>query len=165
MRHKFQQKKIFVIHSELDNYLIEDYLIKYFRDQWYGTNIREVETTFDIEYLDSTKGDYAGENFGKKIKKFIRECHYYLIIITKHSRFSQWVNQEIGAVYNTSMSRCLIMVEEDLKGESFGFIHSNIDIQYFTYGKFNFDKINNRIQKDFGEKREPANYGVVPYVV
>ena len=106
MSQKFQQKKIFVIHSECDNYLIEDYLKKYFRDQWYGTYTREFETTFDIEYLDSKTGDYVGENFGKKIMKLVRECHYYLLIITKNSRKSIWVNQEIGAVFATSKSRC-----------------------------------------------------------
>jgi len=164
MRQKFQLKKIFVIHSERDNYLIPKIENEFF-EQWYGTYTRPIETTFELKYLDSEKGDYIGENFGKKIRKYIRECHYYLIIITKNSRYSPWVNQEIGSVFIKSMSRCLFMVEDCLKGESFGFIHSNFDIQYFPYGGFQFNKINKRIQRDFGKNRKPEKYEVVSYVV
>lgn len=84
-----QSFDIFVIHAEKDDYLIQK-LVNHFQDRWYG------HTHFEIKWLDSRKGDFIGQDFGKQIRSYIKNSKYILIILTKNSWKSPWVNQEIG---------------------------------------------------------------------
>ena len=111
-----QSLDIFIIHSEKDDYLIQE-LVNHFHDSWYGN------TKFEIKWLDSKKGDYVGEDFGKRIRNHIKNCAHYLIIITKYSWKSLWVNQEIGFAFRTSMKRCLIMMARGLRKKNI-WVHS-----------------------------------------
>jgi hypothetical protein len=95
---RFQNLKIFVIHSEKDDYIITE-LKKYFWQQYYFDREKNLRTTFDIEFLNSRSGKYTGEDFGKEIRRLFRICNHYLIIITNNSKCSIWVNQEIGYAF------------------------------------------------------------------
>jgi hypothetical protein len=66
------------------------------------------------------------------------------------------------------------MVEENLKKSTFGFLHSNIDVQYFPYNEFIIDKINEKLENIYGKKIDPITIfpiiedkvvGVEKYVV
>ena len=140
-----EKKNIFVIHSEKDNYLIKE-LEGHFKNIFFGI------TNFKIDYLDSSKGNYLGDDFGKIIRKKIRESEWRLIIITKNSRCSPWVNQEIGYSFKVSGKRSLVMIQKELLKKPLGFIHSNIDAQPFTYGEFHIEKIEDKLIERHGEK-------------
>ena len=157
---------IFVIHSECDNEIIKE-IKKYFERVSYYNSKDDIITEFQVDYLDSKKGG-VGPDFAKLIRKKFRECHYYLILITKNSKNSNWVNQEIGYAQAKSMKRCLVMVADDLKNESFCFIHSTYDVQYFTYNRFKISeepveitRIDTTIAEEFGD-RIPKSLVVIP---
>jgi len=152
----FQLKKIFVIHSEEDDYIIQE-LKNHFTEQTYGY------TKFIIDYLDSRRGLSLGEDFGKKIMKLIDDADYIFIIITRFSKISVWVNQEIGYVFGKN-KRHFCMVENKFIGEGLGFIHSNIDIQSFKYGSFDITKIRYKLEEIHGEEIVPEIGKVESYV-
>jgi len=151
-------KGIFVIHSESDNDILDE-LDRFFSHQLYFNAKDNELTNFKIEYLDSKSGNYVGEDYSEKIKEKFRNCYYYLIILTDNSKGRVWVNQEIGYALATDDKRCLIMVDDQLKGQSFGFIHSNYFVQYFSRDDFKISvdgdviiNINETIKKKFGDR-------------
>lgn len=155
---KINTESIFVIHSELDNHIIKK-LEDHFKTQLFFDAKNDICTKISVEYLDSKNGNYVGEDFAKLIRKKFRDCYYFLIILSDNSKDSIWVNQEIGYAQATSIKRCIIMLESNLRGGSFGFIHSNYDVQPFSSDNFiiskdgrEIRKINNKIIENFGEK-------------
>jgi len=109
-----------------------------------------------MKYLDSKDNDYVGENFGKKIRKNVRECDYYLIILTENSKCSIWVNQEIGAAHFNSQTKCMVFMEQSLNGGSFGFIHTGYDVEYFDYEGFKIDENGSEVKKIEKKNKEKS---------
>jgi hypothetical protein len=161
-----QTKCIFVIHSECDNHIITQ-LENYFDNQLYINTKDNILTKFNIKYLDSKTGNYVGEDFVNLIRKHFSKCYYYLIILTNNSKDRQWVNQEIGFAHAISKKRCIVMLEDSLRGKSFGFIHTNYDVQYFDPKVFSINekgdeikKISNKIVTKFGIRFKDFMKGV-----
>lgn len=146
MASDYKTECIFVIHSEKDNHII-DALTVFFEPIFYHDKNNDVFTKFKITYLDSNTGDYVGENFGNIIKEKITNCSYYLIVLTKNSVSSLWVNQEIGYSMATNEDKILIMREDQLRGGSFGFIHTNYHVQEFSSKNFSIKENGEEIKK------------------
>jgi len=153
---------IFIIHSEKDNEILQK-IQTHFQDQWYW-RAGLSPTKFEVDYLDSSSGQYNGADFGVEIRRRIEKAKFFLIILTNNSRNSLWVNQEIGYVYCKSMRRCRILIEQKLIGASFGFIHSNVQAQSFTLDNFSLGSIEEMIIKEYGNPVVPV-MEVEQYVV
>lgn len=153
---------VFVIHSERDNVILKK-IEEYFQKQFYWDKNDEILSMVKMEYLDSKDNDYVGENFAKKIRKNIRNCNLYLIILTENSKCSKWVNQEIGAAHFNSQTKCMVFMERGLRGGSFGFIHPNYDVEYFNYEGFKIDEKGTEVKKI--EKKIKKNLSKIPHPV
>lgn len=66
----------------------------------------------------------------------IKECQYFVPILTKGSVITQWVNQEIGFAQGLDSIDIIPIVETEIKSELKGFIHDQIQLSY----RFSFDK-------------------------
>jgi hypothetical protein len=154
---------IFVIHSEKDDEILQK-IKTHFQDQWYWKKDLK-PTKFEIDYLDSSSGQYNGADFGIEIRRRIEKARFFIIILTENSKNSVWVNQEIGYVYCKSMRRCRILTEQKLIGESLGFIHSNVHAQSFTLKNFSLGTIEQMIINEYGKPVVPEKMEVEPYVV
>lgn len=154
----FPTLKIFVIHSEQDDYIIQE-LENYFEEQVYGA------TKFEIKYLDSRRGLSIGEDFGKKIMELIDNADYVFIIVSRFSKISVWVNQEIGYVFGLKCKNFFCIVEDKYVGQGLGFIHSNIDVQSFKYGTFDITKIHEKFEHNHGPVSRPYPMEVKQFVV
>ena len=150
---------VFVIHSERDNTILKK-IEEYFQKQLYFDKNDEILSMVKMEYLDSKDNDYVGENFGKKIRKHVRECDYFLIILTENSKCSIWVNQEIGAAHYKSQAKCLVFLDRRLEGGSFGFIHTNYAVEYFDYAGFKIDENGTEVKNI--EKKIKKNLSRIP---
>lgn len=158
MASEYHTECIFVIHSEKDNHIL-DALTRFFKPKFYHDLNNDIFTQFKITYLDSKKGDYVGENFGNIIKEKITTCGYYLIVLTENSAGSLWVNQEIGYSMATNEDKILLMREDKLHGKSFGFIHTNYDVQEFSSKDFKIKETGaeiNKIHKKIRNKYGPS---------
>ena len=139
------QARVFIIHSEEDRGILKR-LINEYNEQTFGN------TTLRICFLDSKMHESLGEDFGKKIEKEIIGSRCVIAIISKKSKKSAWVNQEIG--YAKGKEKKIIpMKEKALIPKSLGFIHSNIDAQPFTVWQKKFEKLENFFEKIFEGKR------------
>ncbi len=68
-----------------------------------------------------------GKLFSEKVKEAIKQSDYFIPILTRNSRTSQWVNQEIGFAEAQVKCDILPIVEESIIPKLKGFIHNQID--------------------------------------
>jgi hypothetical protein len=139
-----QKARVFIIHSEKDNYILKR-LIHQYHEQTFG------ETTLQIHFVNSQLATQLGKDFGDIVEQEITSSHFVIAIVTPNSRNSIWVNQEIG--YARGANKYILpMKEKSLAREGFGFIHSNIDAQLFHARQRRFPKLDGFFRKEFGEK-------------
>jgi hypothetical protein len=82
---RLEGHKLFLSFSA-DNRPFVDELIRMLREQFAGRiDPRIVEFEHD-----------PGQEFGHKVARTLRDCTWFLVLLTKESVHSQWVNQEIG---------------------------------------------------------------------
>jgi len=69
------------------------------------------------------------ENLDIKIIDSIKECEFFVPILTSKSYLTQWINQEIGyAKAIKSKDNIVPIVEKSIIGDLRGFIHDQIDL-------------------------------------
>jgi len=149
------QTRIFVIHSEKDNDILEK-VVRTYNGETFGNS------TLSFRFLDSQKGSGLGTDFGRRIMREIRQAKYAIAIITPRSIKSVWVNQEIG--YAKGLKRIIWpMKEKPLAQRSVGFLHSNIDAQIFKPNQRKFPKLEELFTSKFKSKTAIA-LGASPIV-
>jgi hypothetical protein len=139
-----QKARIFVIHSEKDNYILKR-LIHEYQEQTFG------KTTLQICFIDSRLAPQLGKDFGDVVEHEIASSCYVIAIVTPNSKNSVWVNQEIGYARGAKKD-ILPMKEKSMARKGLGFIHSNIDAQLFHARQRRFPKLDRFFTKEFGEK-------------
>jgi hypothetical protein len=160
-----RELKIFVIHCEKDerDFRLLTFLKNHFTGQYYVLP-QLGSTRFDITYQDSNLSPTLSQDIGKDVMKKIRVAKHIIAIITENSLKSVWVNQEIGYAFGKS-KHCFFMVDERLRGETFGFIHSNIEVQYFNPNAPKIDRINRDLEEKYGSRVSTEPMVVQSYVV
>lgn len=144
---KINDLNIFVIHCEKDNTVLS--LLRHeFHDELFGNYIVK------INFLDSANPDNLGADFGETIKKNILNSNFVVAILTEKSRKSVWVNQEIGYTLGCDIELVGLM-DKEIVGQGFGFIHSGIDVCMFEYGDIKFDKFKKYLEKKYDKNRSP----------
>lgn len=106
-----------------------------------------------IDYVDSQRTSQLGQDFGELIKEKLSSSHCVIAIISHNSERSVWVNQEIGFAEGSGKF-ILPMKEKPMADRGFGFIHSNIDAQLFTYNQQKFLKLNRFFRNEFKRSLE-----------
>jgi len=84
-------KKVFISHSVQDKKFIDKL-----------TNSLKVD---GVETWRADKEVSAGENIQEKINDAIANTDYFIVVLSKHSTTSSWVNFEISAVLNREISK------------------------------------------------------------
>ncbi len=81
-----------------------------------------------------------GKLFSEKVKEAIKQSDYFIPILTRNSRTSQWVNQEIG--FAEAQVKCVILpiVEESIAPKLKGFIHNQLECFKFSGDRSNKNK-------------------------
>ncbi len=65
-----------------------------------------------------------------KVSNGIKECDYFIPIITRKSISTQWINQEIGYAEALDRKKILPIVERGTIDKLKGFIHKQLDLSY-----------------------------------
>jgi len=160
-----RELKIFVIHCEKDerDFKLLTFLYNHFTGQYYASPQFGL-TRFDIIYQDSNLSPTLSRDIGKDVMKKIRVAKHVIAIITENSLKSVWVNQEIGYAFGKS-KHCFFMVDERLRDGAFGFIHSNMEMQYFNLNTPKIDRIDRELEEKYGKRVFPTRMVVQSYVV
>jgi len=152
-----RKTRVFIIHSEEDNEILNK-LFNEYNDEIYG------KTNIQIHFVDSSQGSQLGKDFGELIKKKIRHSRTILAILTTNSKDSAWVNQEIGFAIGIRKNP-FPLKEKSLSSKSVGFIHSNINAQQFDNGQKRFLKLNDFFEKKFGKRKKLSRVVKKPLIV
>jgi len=71
----------------------------------------------------------ASKLLTEKVANGIKDCQYFIPILTLNSIENQWVNQEIGFAEALG-KKVIAIVEEKIVGQLKGFIHAQMDLPY-----------------------------------
>lgn len=69
-----------------------------------------------------------------KVKNGIKDCNYFIPIITRQSIKTQWINQEIGFAVAKGNCKIIPIVEKQIIDDLKGFIHRQVDLPYCFEG-------------------------------
>ena len=135
------EANIFIIHPEKDKKILDKLYCTYHK-RTYG------EVTLLFRIVGSEKGSQLGRDFGSLIRDEIDNSCFVIAIVTPNSKKSVWVNQEIG--YAWSRKFVLPVKKKSLAEKGLGFIHSNIDAQFFHKDQKRFQKLDEFFEDRLG---------------
>lgn len=110
--------KIFISFTEKDRQLLDTLLSLFSNIENFEPHVVERQRTPNAESLSNL------------VEEGIKQCHYFVPIITKNSQQTQWVNQEIGYAKAITDVNIIPIIETEIKDTLKGFIHNQIQLSY-----------------------------------
>ncbi|MEP6647750.1 MAG: toll/interleukin-1 receptor domain-containing protein [Saprospiraceae bacterium] len=120
----FPKLKVFISFSSHDKELME-------------CLFKEILLSELVEPYKVESDDHSDEDLGPIVAKGIRGCHFFVLLVSKKSVSTQWINQELGFAYGVRKlkGKRITIIEEPAINMLKGFIHENKQFPY----KFNLD--------------------------
>lgn len=109
-------KKVFISYAEADKSKVT-------------TLQKVIDKTNILSAIVIANNRQALIQLSEKVKNGIKDCDYFVPILTPNSISAQWINQEIG--YATALNREIFpIVEHSVIDVLKGFIHKQVDLSY-----------------------------------
>ncbi len=112
------KKKVFISYSSKDNV--------------YAESMVSILKELGVSHWKAPEMIPAGSNYAKEIPKAIRESDFFLLLISKHSQESIWVEKELDTAINHRKKIIPIRVDEEPLGDMYQFYLNNV--QMIPYG-------------------------------
>ena len=111
------QKNVFISHSSKDLRFV-DQIIKDIKD-------------LGVAYWKAPEMIPAGSNYAKEIPKAIRECDVFLLVVSKTSQESIWVEKEIDSAINCRKTILPVVIDAAPICDMFKFYLNNVQMVPF----------------------------------
>lgn len=102
------------------------------KDNLYADGIVTILKELDVPYWKAPEMIPAGSNYAKEIPKAIRECDSVLLLISKDSQESIWVEKELDSAVNNRKNIVPIRIDEEPLNDMYQFYLNNV--QMIPYG-------------------------------
>lgn len=109
-----------------------------------------------ISYFKAPECIPAGSNYAKEIPGAIKNCEVFLLVISRYSQNSVWVEKEIDCAINNRKIIIPVQISSYPLNELFNFYLNNVQvIRYFENPVAGLIQINIRIDMILGRKTDP----------
>ena len=103
IENKLPQAKIFISHSSVDKPFVKEIM-------------KELSTNNSLKFWIDEKEIMVGDNIQESISRNLRDSDFILLIISRNSTNSDWVNFEISQFMGFSNNKKIIPILKDKKG-------------------------------------------------
>lgn len=98
------------------------------KDFLYVKGIVEILKDLGISYWKAPEMIPAGSNYAREIPLAIRECDVFLLVVSKSSQRSIWVEKELDSAVNNSKRILPIKLDDEPLNELFRFYLNNVQM-------------------------------------
>lgn len=112
------KKKVFISYSS--------------KDIAYAEGMATILKELGVSYWKAPEMIPAGSNYAKEIPKAIGECEYFILLISKASQESIWVEKELDSAVNNRKRIIPIQIDKEPLNDMYRFYLNNV--QMISYG-------------------------------
>lgn len=98
------------------------------RDSWFIDGITKILEQMGISYWKAPEMIPPGSNYAREIPKAIRECRMFLLIMSKASQESIWVEKEIDSAIGYRKSIVPLKIDSEPLNDMFQFYLNNVQM-------------------------------------